>query len=555
MLCPKCGQEYEGSQCPNCQEPEIIVNNTDYQKRKEAYEKKQAEKKSASSRSEALKPESAAADKVSEEALTETGKDNTKESAYEEIDYLGIMKKVCDTGRGIAGNAAGELSKRKGFFKKHFKLLLIAVVVLSVFVGAGFGIYRLATRKNYVLYMSSNQKIYNAAGLESNYVCDNAQAVFAADNKTFYTPEFPAEIKQEEVTNVLASDNGEYFAAAVYQEDSAQYALYTWKAEENHAVQICKNTYDKDISYVTNKGKVIYTDIEVINDEGAVRNVQLYLYNPSGELVLVEQQLKEFFVYAGQEKIVCCNKENVLYVYNYNTLAKSAEISDEVKGIYAESAQTDNFYTAKADIVNTSKSADAFLYSDNGEWYYYDLSEQKAKFVTQETASNVEFVYEEKGGYLYLLLSDKISYAELTQDGIKGLKVIDELPAADYVYLAAENTLLYTNVGQELCYSEKGRKNVIDSGVISSSLSSVGNTQTGFTYIKGGIQYYCSTVKSAAVKMHEMSEGADTSATLFYKNKLYFYDAEGQLYSCQKNGKGLDKVGEVSRFWLGTKYQ
>ena len=42
MKCPKCGQEYEGSACPNCEPgPEIIVNNADYLRRKEAYEKKQ----------------------------------------------------------------------------------------------------------------------------------------------------------------------------------------------------------------------------------------------------------------------------------------------------------------------------------------------------------------------------------------------------------------------------------------------------------------------------------------------------------------------------------
>ena len=48
MKCPKCGQEYEGSACPNCEPgPEIIVNNADYLRRKEAYEKKQAEKETS----------------------------------------------------------------------------------------------------------------------------------------------------------------------------------------------------------------------------------------------------------------------------------------------------------------------------------------------------------------------------------------------------------------------------------------------------------------------------------------------------------------------------
>ena len=49
MICPKCGQEYEGDKCPRCSGPEIIVNNADYLKRRRAYEEKQAVERSASS--------------------------------------------------------------------------------------------------------------------------------------------------------------------------------------------------------------------------------------------------------------------------------------------------------------------------------------------------------------------------------------------------------------------------------------------------------------------------------------------------------------------------
>lgn len=50
MLCTKCGQEYEGSQCPRCDGPVILVNNSDYLARRKAYEEKQALKdRSASS--------------------------------------------------------------------------------------------------------------------------------------------------------------------------------------------------------------------------------------------------------------------------------------------------------------------------------------------------------------------------------------------------------------------------------------------------------------------------------------------------------------------------
>ena len=131
--------------------------------------------------------------------------------------------------------------------------------------------------------MSSGAKIYNVAGLENNYVCENKQAVFAVDNRTFYTPQFPQQIDADAVTNTLASDNGEYFAATVYDEGSAQYALYTWKDGQD-AVQVSKNAYDKDIGYITNKGKVIYSDVEVVNEEGGLGAMQLYVYDASGKL-------------------------------------------------------------------------------------------------------------------------------------------------------------------------------------------------------------------------------------------------------------------------------
>ena len=126
--------------------------------------------------------------------------------------------------------------------------------------------------------------------------------------------------------------------------------------------------------------------------------------------------------------------------------------------MYAESAKADNFFTAKADTVNTSKNAHALIFSDDGEWYYYNISEQKTKYMMQELSSSVEIIYEEKAGYLYLLAPNKITYAELSQDGIKERVQVDTLLQADYEYLPADNILVYINADGTLCYSEKGKK-------------------------------------------------------------------------------------------------
>ena len=100
MKCPKCGQEYEGSACPNCEPgPEIIVNNADYLRRKEAYEKKQAEKESASSHTD--KPQKEPEEENADDRRA-VKKKPQEQPEYEEIDYLGMMKKVYDTGKEAA---------------------------------------------------------------------------------------------------------------------------------------------------------------------------------------------------------------------------------------------------------------------------------------------------------------------------------------------------------------------------------------------------------------------------------------------------------------------
>ncbi|MBO5459271.1 MAG: hypothetical protein J5981_03365 [Lachnospira sp.] len=550
MLCPKCGKEYEGSECPNCSGPKIIVNQSDYQKRKEAYEKKQAELKSASSYS-------AAGEQPQKSANTDnkaSEKNNKSSGEYEEINYLEVMKKVCDTGKGIAGTAAKKLSGREINFKKYIKPAVIILILFLVIGAAGTGIYRLATRKNYELYMSSNQKIYNVAGFENNYVCDMSDAVFAVDNKTFYTPAFPSEIDKTQMISSMASANGEYFAAVIYHEGTSGYALYVWKEDGSRVKCISENAYFKDIKYITNKGKVIYTDAEVLNDEGAMGQIQLYVYDLSEKLILVEQSLREAYVYAGHEKLICHNKENELYVYDYEKMSLVETISEEVSNVYIE-AEEDNFFTSNAGTVNALKSSDAVIYGESGKWYYYDLAEHKNKYIAQETDAAAEFVYEEKGGYVYMLFSDRIAYREITSDDVKSMIELDTLTAQNYVYQGESNTLIYINSKKELCCAEKSKITVIDSGVESGSLSQVENTNTGFTYLKGQERYYCESSSAKPVKIYDGAEQKVSGQALLYKNKLYFYTSGNLLYTCSTKGKNLDKFGEVERFWLGTEYK
>ena len=48
--------------------------------------------------------------------------------------------------------------------------------------------------------------------------------------------------------------------------------------------------------------------------------------------------------------------------------------------------------------------------------------------------------------------------------------------------------------------------------------------------------------------MTDVGSDADTVSTLFYKNKLYYYNSDKKLCSCTVKGKNGSVVGDVERF-------
>lgn len=121
--------------------------------------------------------------------------------------------------------------------------------------------------------------------------------------------------------------------------------------------------------------------------------------------------------------------------------------------------------------------------------------------------------------------------------------------AGDYEYLPADNILVYINADGTLCYSEKGKKSGITSGVTAGTLSSVDNTQNGITYIKDGVQYYCASGKGQTiVKMCEQTEQTDTAYTLRIKTGCIFTMPTDSFIPVQKKGMGLRRLAMFSPF-------
>ena len=647
MLCPKCGQEYEGDKCPRCSGPQIIVNNSDYLRRKKAYEEKQAGKKSASSDNVANDVFKAMSGNMSKASQDKKVSDNSSQPDIENISYnkssedtindttrsskqnddtpdaIDIMKQkgidaIHNGIKHLSAKAAGKgrasgISKKLGkssinesdnsnedivknadirkrnishtinrlgkIDRKRLKRTIIGLAALLVIVIAGTCIYRLAIRKNYDMYMSSERGIYNVSNLESEYVCDSADAIFATDKKTFYTPQLPNDIDKDKITSTLASDNGKYFAAAAYDEDSSKYSLYIFN--KDGCIKIADNNKVKSIKYITDSGKLIYTDyLEVKSSEsesstdsnnvaGGISDINLYEYvidtkadGLKGTQQLIDDNIHTVNIYTQKNILICLDNDSSLYLYNYEKMNKKTGIADEVSYVFAMSDETQNLYTYHTDEVNQLKSAAGFIYSINNVCYYHEITDKEVTnktvdeadtqdYVLAKTAgSNMQFIYE-KDNYCYIINAGKISYAKTNGKIMGDYNQIAQTGAmTSFVYIPSQEQLVFIDSDNRLSYAKKGSVKAVINDVNDGSLSLVVNTDEGLSYTKDTDKYYISSVSSKEIKLcSEVT--ASANRVVFYKNKLYFYKEDGILYTCSHKGKELNEIGTVEWFWLG----
>ena len=555
MICPKCGQEYEGDKCPRCNGPEVIVNNADYLKRKRAYEEKQAGKGSASSDKE-----------TSDKVDSGKGTAGSKKSVQEEVLPDEMFRRLKESGSKFAQDAvektASQAKKAVKGKKKLIVRIIAAAIVLMLASLAGFGIFKLATRKNYVLYMKYNNKIYNVAGIDSKLVCSEDDIVFEADNNSFYMPEFSDEIDKNNIIQKMASNQGKYFTAITYDSMEDKYTLFVWN--NSMSLRLAESSNKKEILYISDKGTIIYKDTQVVNDQGALGQTSLMVSkldkSKDGDvhsvITEVESSLANVYIYSAKNTIIYNSTGNVLYTLNYDKDEKKKEISEDAKNIYALTSKSSVRYSYKANPVNQSDKAEGFIYSVNGNCYYHSVSSKNTEdmFIGKFNGSGVELIYDKD--YVYVINSGQVSYASVKKDVTPVFTVVSKLGgASDYVFLELADTIAAVDENNNLISISSGKVKTIAENITDGSLSIVKNTSSELTYIRDNVQYYKKSLTADEVKMTDVGSDADTVSTLFYKNKLYYYNSDKKLCSCTVKGKNGSVVGDVERFWLGTEYK
>ena len=562
-ICPKCGQEYEGDRCLKCEGPKIIINDNDYLERKKAYEKKQADlEKSASSHKK---------DNSINDELLQTVK-KIKDDSKKKISSA---RKKTSTDRADKRDGKESTDKKNKdnainirkatlSLKKKRQIFIISVVAAIVLIAAaGFGIYKLATRKNYVLYMSSNDKIYNVSNLESSYICDKKDAVFTCGKNTFFTPEWPSAIDKSQVVDSMASDSGKYFVAVTYDSTKTEYSMTGWvgggKVTKIYSNVESDNLLRKDIKYVSDDGIVIYSQTEVINDYGKSGAITLYMsvINKGNSQVgtesvnqsIISADIRDAYIYPEDNKVIYYTTGNGLYLYDYEKRSRVL-IADDVTDICAMSDSYENTFVHGAHKVNQLSAANAIVYRVDNEYIYYNIENGGQISFGDNILSNAEFVYDKKNSSVYIIDGTNLYYATITDGVVSEKKQIDKFGnTANYLYKNSSEEFIYINSEGRLMIANKDKVKQLDDGVSEGSLDTVGNTDNGITYTKNEKRIYRKSPSSGNVELEGTS--SETSKIYFYKNRLYYYTSDGTLCSSTAKGKDYNQIGNVDMLWLG----
>lgn len=437
----------------------------------------------------------------------------------------------------------------------------IIIAAILVAVAAVVLIVNIAIKKDYNIYMSDGNKIYDVSSLDSKYVCDNNNAVFALDDVTFYTPEWPADIDRDNVILKVASPKGDYYAADVYNTESGNYTFYIWS--EDVCKKVVENEYSHNVYYISDKGTVIYEETETINDNGKTGNKMLSMAeikkdksDASGyvcDVRTIERSLKQSYVYSDKNTIIVLNDDGRLYQYDY--VKKTTTEVDMYVDDVAALSDTSGMYSSGAEHLNTSDDVESYMYSlSSGENYYVELKNVKTTLLRGITGTSLTYIYDKKNDYIYWISSKKISYAKFKNDEITDVDVLENTgTSVNVVYIPDKEELVYINDAAQLVKAEKGKKTFIADSLRDGSLSLIKNTDEMLTYIADGRQHYIKNTSSKPVEICEAENMVNTSNTSLYKKRLYFYAKDGQLYSCNLKGRAQNQIGSVERFFVGNK--
>ncbi|MBQ4282420.1 MAG: hypothetical protein IJB96_00645 [Lachnospira sp.] len=536
MLCVKCGEEYEGASCPRCEGPQILVNNDDYLRRKRAYEEKQAQGSASLSNEAESNPE---VDFIVQLAnkVSKTVKDKKKEKAKEQ--------------------------KRKRKTRINVKAVVIAAVALAAIITAiVLLVTSLGGKKN--LYARYNGNVYVIKKDNMVQVGADDNTFFTADEKHFYESTILKDYKAECIIDKQASEKGKLLTAVIYDESTSLYKLML----SNNKDVSCVAESDKrmDIVYVSDNGELVYTALDVVNDEGYAGAYELYIYEAlnakksleEGSVKQLTDSLKHTYVLAGRSKVLFVDADSNLCVYDYIS-DKSVEcIAENVTGVYIMENEYEDRYSFHTGYVSVSDASVGIIYNEKGRCYYSDFSSGSGERVYMGAIpTGVTTMVYKKNEYMYYRSGDKLSITTfnkvLNETGNGYTTVLDTKELAtvndksDLLWISDKDSLIYVNSNNDMCMVKKEKVTVLHQNVKGDSIKYIAGSKSGIVYSKDGEWYYNNELNDRGVRI-SLPEQTNVKETIRHNGKLYILLDSEKLYA-YKSGE-LKEINSAQYIWL-----
>lgn len=516
MKCPKCGNDYEGSKCPYCGGLDIVVNDSDYQRRKKAYEELNSKQES-----------------VGEKPKKEKKAKPPKEKKKKEPAELQKRRKVA------IGVSVGML----------FVCCIILVGYFSV-------------RKMVSIYFKIGEDIYkddyNVKAHQE--VCD--AEIWNADRSRLFTTVIPADINDKTIVDKMASMNGDYLGAVTYDEVQKYYTIWVWNEKGDKVERMVTSGNQLEIVYVADDSSVIYRNNEMVGDGTLVGNTLNRIDNSKNINVINENVSKEF-IFLRDKSIVYVTDEGNLYVSYFNNVRESTLISANVNSILGELKNCEDRYSQSSAVVHDTHMTAQLVYISNGDVYYCNLNRIKDKkrlFETEKTG--IDVVYQENAEYAYSINRMSVDGISIIGDSYETTPLAKQKAGTEVVYLTGQETVAYiTDTGKFISIKyKKGNfvktildgvadgKDVLESGKTTGLYHADGNE--GLLVINNGKFYFFSNLLEEPIRL-EASECKSIRYISYYGKKIYIVDDSKTMYIFNSKGKLEDIVKDTEFIWVG----
>ena len=504
MICPKCGRNIPGNVCPYCDGPQIEDHTDDYNRRRKEYED-------------------------STEKTYESGKSISSEPEKEEkkVNYRKMIIPLA-----IAA-AAG----------------VVAIVSINVIRN-----YRPAPDYNNEVFYAAEGNYYRMSGADAEKVGESKNVFFSGDGSRFYRSdaiEGLVSSKGYMVDNTMSDDNGNYFACALYDPSTEQdnYKLFVWKNDGEPMEKLSSNGMI-GIKYISEAGKIFYTNTDVITDELGTGNTSFWCCDfETDNTDRLEEAVDSVYFYSKTGSLITRNSNDALYKRELSDLSAKIKIADDIDDILIEDIWCNNYFKKADRAVNGSHDADRICFISSGRIHMYDLTSGESVDIGSSKGSDARVCYDDVNRVVYLADSQNISCAVTDRGRTNDRRSLDNsyMPGS-LIWNDHKKTALYLNSeGTLKKISGKEVSDMSGDGTITDLLYV--QNDGGYVYTKDKAFYYGSAFDKSAAPLGEVSYGSIKEAV---RSGGYIYRPEGRnVVAVSDDGSFTKDLGICERLWCG----